>query len=429
MPPALINDCFFHDKDRLRHDQVLELLKKRLNCIVENETVDLSSALGRVLGEDITSPYNIPLHNNAAVDGYAYRHDDLQNSQPKSSLLIGAKIAAGDLNPDSLTPGTAARIFTGAIIPNGADTIVMQEDCEVINGTVTLPKALKKGANSRQAGEDLKKGDMVLKTGTRLRAADLCALASIGHTKAKVRRLLKVALFSNGNEVVTPGASRNPLLPGQVYDANQPLLSALGASLPVEIENCGIIEDTLKAARNAITNASKKYDVIITTAGASRGSEDYMLTVLDELGKRHLWQLAIKPGRPMMFGQIPRSNNQSDCLFFGLPGNPVASMVCFLLYTRPALLNLAGAKWDTPPRFQVPANFEITNKKPDRREFLRGQLITGDDGALSVGKFARDGSGLISSLRESEGLIEIPEHVTGVKKGELVSFIPYTGFG
>ncbi len=338
---SLINDCFFHDKDRLRHDEVLELLQERLQCIVGTESIDMNEGLGRVLAEQIIAPHDVPLHDNSAVDGYAYRHSDLVNSDTQAGLPISVSIAAGDLNPDPLKPGSAARIFTGASLPKGADTVAMQEDCEANEVSVVLPKNLPIFSNCRNSGEDLKQGDMVLESGTRLKAADLCALASIGLAKINVRRLLKVALFSNGNEIRVPGASNSPLQPGQVYDANQPLLSALCAPLPVELHNCGIIEDSFEAARTAIADAASKYDVIITTAGASRGSEDHMLTLLDELGKRHLWQLAVKPGRPMMFGQIPRQDHKNDCLFFGLPGNPVATMVCFLLYTRPALLKLA----------------------------------------------------------------------------------------
>ena len=263
---------------------------------------------------------------------------------------------------------------------------------------------------------------------THLRAADLATLASVGADKIPVRKKLKIALFSNGNEMRVPGQLGRELVPGEVYDANQPLIGALCAPLPVELSMLGIIEDELPAAKNAIKQAAKNHDVVITTGGASKGTEDHMLATLDELGKRHLWQLAVKPGRPMMFGQIHKKHSATDCLFFGLPGNPVAAMVCFLLYTRPSLLALCGANWQEPVRYKVPSMFTIVDKKPGRREFLRGMLNTGDHGITRVDKFARDGSGLISSLREADGLIEITEETTNLKQGELVSFMPFSSF-
>jgi len=199
-------------------------------------------------------------------------------------------------------------------------------------------------------------------------------------------------------------------------------------ALPVNINDHGIVDDTARSVENALTEMASVCDVIITTGGASRGVEDHMLSSLDKLGKRHLWQLAIKPGRPMMFGQIRRQDHQHDCYFFGLPGNPVAALVCFLLYVRPALARLAGANWTEPQRYPLMANFELLNKKTDRREFLRGILKTDAGGNVSVNKFERDGSGLISSLRTADGLIEIPEKVTQVKKGDMVSFLPFSQY-
>lgn len=422
--PSLIDDCFLHDKDRLRHDEALKLLQERLSAIVATETLSTSKALGRVLAWDVTAPHEVPLHTNAAVDGYAFDSADFDGS----SMPVLGRIAAGDLDPAPLRAGTAVRIFTGAPMPQGAQTVAMQEDCTESEGNVQLPNGLKSGANCRKSGEDLQPGDLVAAKGKRISAADLAALASIGIYEVSVFAKLKVALFSNGNEMRVPGETNSPLLAGEVYDANQPLLAALCASLPVELSSLGIIRDDAKAAEDAIAKARQTHDVIITTGGASRGAEDHMVTVLDKLGKRHLWQLAVKPGRPMMFGQLAREGAARECLYFGLPGNPVAAMVCFLLYTQPALLRLAGADWKTPPRFKVPAAFSIQKKKPDRREFIRGKLVPNARGELVAEKYGRDGSGLISSLRESDGLIEIPEHITSLEEGELVSFLPFSGF-
>lgn len=422
--PSLINDCFLHDKDRLRHDEAIALLRGRMVCVVGQETIDANDGLGRVLAHDILARHAVPLHTNSAVDGYAFDHRTVGASPTK----LSGRVAAGDLSPPPLVEGTAVRIFTGAAMPEGADTVAMQEDCHEENGTVVLPEGLKRGANCRLAGEDLSSGDLVLEAGRRLRAADLAALASIGLAQLPVHKRLQVALFSSGNEMRTPGERSSPLRPGEVYDANQPLIQALAAPLPIDLHHGGILEDDANAVETAFKKASKDYDVILTTGGASKGAEDHMLDVLDRMGKRHLWQLAVKPGRPMMFGQFERPASGRNCLFFGLPGNPVAAMVCFLLYTRPALLALAGAEWEDPHRFALPADFSIEKKKPDRREFLRGILMRNEDSSSSVRKFERDGSGIISSLREADGLIEIPEDVTKLAKGSLVNFIPFSSF-
>ncbi|MEL7273165.1 MAG: gephyrin-like molybdotransferase Glp [Pseudomonadota bacterium] len=421
-PAHLIDDCFLHDKDRLRHEEALALLRARLTTIVGTQTVEAGEALGRVLAQDLTAPHAVPLHTNAAVDGYAFRHADLVDTP----LPVSGRIPAGHLDPAALPPGTAARIFTGAPMPPGADSVAMQEDCVLQNDSVVLPTGLKKGANCRLAGEDLSLGDTVLETGTRLQAADLAAAASMGAAQLSVFTPLRIALFSNGDEMRVPQEDGPPLRVGEVYDANAPMLRALLSALPVVVTHGGIIRDTAEAAQTAITQASRDHDVIITTGGASRGDEDHMLTVLDRLGSRHLWQLAVKPGRPMMFGQL--AGTSGPCLLFGLPGNPVAAMVCFLLYARPALLRLAGAQFETPQRFPLPAQFTIKNKKPDRREFLRGSLVTLPDGTVGVQDFGRSGSGLISSLRQSDGLIEIDEATTRLNQGEMVNFIPFAQF-
>lgn len=400
----------------------MDLLQSRLESVVAFETIPCSDAHNRILGQDVVAAHMVPLHTNSAVDGYAFDSADLPN-QP---LPLSGTIAAGDLDPPALMKGTSVRIFTGAPMPAGAQTVAMQEDCSVTGDRVSLPVELKHGANCRLAGEDLQPGDCVAKRGQRLAAADLAALASIGCHEVTVFKKLRVALFSNGNEMRVPSANGAPLRTGEVYDTNIPMLSALCSTLPVEVAPMGIIRDDARLAEQAIQEASSSHDVILTTGGASRGSEDHMVTTLEKLGRRHLWQLAIKPGRPMVFGQIPRSTEGHDCLFFGLPGNPVAAMVCFLLYARPALLKLAGSQWPTTHRFRIPSGFEITKKKPDRREFLRGILRTTPDGTMIVDKFERDGSGLISSLREADGLIEIPENVVTLQKGELVSFIPFS---
>ena len=410
-----LNDCFIHDKDRLKHDEAISILKSRVNPICEVESLGLRQLVRRVLAEDIISTHNIPLTNNAAVDGYAFRFKDLEKTDGKFPIV--ARIVAGDINIPALSPNSAIRIFTGAVIPEGADSVAMQEDCEIKNDSqVNIPKTLKQGVNLRLAGEDVKSNTKVATIGQILRPQDLAAIASTGVSSVKVYSKLRVGIISTGNEIIRPEST---IQPGQIYDSNTFLIDSLLHSLPVEITDLGNLRDNFDSIKNTLENNVSQLDVIISSGGASRGDEDYLNAAIDALGSRHLWQLAIKPGRPMSFGQI------ENCAILALPGNPVAVMVCFLLYVYPTLLRLAGTPWFTPNRFPLPASFSIENKKNDRREFLRGKLIQDSSGQLCVEKFPRDGSGLITGLCESDGLIELDENVTTVKPGEMVSFIPF----
>ena len=287
----------------------------------------------------------------------------------------------------------------------------MQEDCQVSGGTVELPK-LRPGANVRLRGEDVREGEPVLPAGRRLRPSDVATLAAFGMADVPVRAKLRVTLFSSGDEILQSGT----LAPGQLFDANRPLLRSWMATLPVEVVDGGVLSDRRDAVEAALRDAARKAEVILTTGGASRGDEDHMLAALDRIGRRRAWQIAVKPGRPLMFGTI------GDAAYLGLPGNPVAACVCFLLYARPLLLALAGAGWHEPLRTTLPARFAIESK-PDRREFLRGILADG-----GVRKFDRDGSGLLSSLREADGLIDVPEGVTCIREGDAVAFLPWQSF-
>ncbi len=420
----LIDDCFLHDKDRLTHDEALEILRSRMAAIVGLEQVAIGDASGRIAAETITAPRNVPLHDNAAMDGYAYNSAEFAGTGGR--FAVSNRIAAGDRNPAPLIPNTAVRIFTGAVIPAHADTVVMQEDCksEEDEAFVTIPAGLKKGANLRKAGEDLGKGDELVTPGQSLRPQDIAALVSTGHAAVKVFARLKAAIISTGNEIRRPGED---IRPGEVYDANHFLIASLLGQTCTDITDCGVIRDEAAAVNTALRKAAASHDVIITTGGASRGEEDYVVSTLDEIGKRHMWQMAIKPGRPMTFGQI--SSGDHDCLFFGLPGNPVAAMVCFLLYVRPAIIALSGGTWKEPARYLLPARFDIAKKKTDRREFLRGRLEVDANGVPGIAKYGRDGSGIISSLRDADGLIEVLEDVSCIRQGDLVRFIPFSEFG
>jgi molybdopterin molybdotransferase len=421
----LLDDCFLHDRDRMRHDEVLALLDQRLRPIVASETVPLDRAAGRFLAGPVVAPRNVPLHDNAAVDGYAFAFADYAH---RATLGVGPRIAAGDLEPRSLGKGEAARIFTGAVMPDGGDTVAMQEDCEIgfDGATVTVPKGLKPGANRRRAGEDVKAGETVIREGTRLRPQDIAAIASLGEAHVDVCAPLRVAIVSTGNELLDPSDTR-PFSAGNVYDSNRAMLKALAALLPVEIADCGIAPDDPARVEALLLQTAAENDVVLTTGGASRGEEDHLVETLDRIGKRHLWQIAVKPGRPMTLGQI--SDGTRDCVVFGLPGNPVAVFVCFLLYVRPALIRLGGGIAAVPPRFPLPAGFQIARKKKDRREFLRGWLETDGRGQTIVRKFERDGSGLITGLRQATGLIELPEEVDKVVPGQTIAFIPFSSLG
>lgn len=416
----LLDDCFLHDKDRLRHAEALAILRENVQRLAEPEDISIEEAIGRVLAEEIKSPRNVPLTDNSAVDGYAFSHSDYVAQEGR--LPISRRIAAGDLERTPLAPGTAARIFTGAVMPDGADSVAMQEDCTTEDDAlVMIPPDLKPGANARKSGEDLAEGDMLLAPGDRLRPQDIAALASVGRGRLSAYRALRIAVVSTGDELVKPGDAA--IRPGQVFDSNRYLLKSLLSTLPVSVTDFGILPDDAPVIRATLSEAAASHDIILTSGGASRGEEDHIIDAMDALGQRFLWQLAIKPGRPMSFGRI------RDCAMIGLPGNPVAAMICFLLYARPAILALAGASWRDVPAFSVPAAFSIKKKKPDRTEFLRGLLTQNASGTLAVRKYDRDGSGLISSLREADGLVMIPEHVTTLEEGAPVAFMPFSEFG
>ena len=403
---SALDDCFLHDRDRLRHDEALALLRSGLRAPERRvEQVARDEALGRVLAQDVAATFDVPGHTNAAVDGYAYAIGDAGRELP-----VSQRVTAGGA-PHPLETGTAARIFTGAMLPEGADTVAMQEDCETAERTVRVP-VLKRGANVRLRGEDLKAGTVALAAGRRVGEADVATLAAFGLDTVLVRALLRVTLFSSGDELRTEGG----LGSGEVFDANRPMLTAWMRHLPIALTDGGVLPDDRAAVEASLADAARRSDIVLTTGGASRGEEDHMLAALDALGTRQAWQIAVKPGRPLMFGRI------GEAAYLGLPGNPVAACVCFLLYGRPTVLALAGAEWQAPHGFAVPAGF-AAKSKPDRREFLRGCLA---DGRLA--KFARDGSGLISSLRESDGLIEVPEDVTEIAPGDPLTFLPWSSF-
>jgi molybdopterin molybdotransferase len=417
MTRRLQDDCFRHDRDRLSHDEAIALMAERVRPVAESETVELDAAHGRVLAVDVVAPRDVPQFINAAVDGYALAHGSL--TAAGGTLAVTARAAAGHPASAPVGPGEAARIFTGAVIPEGADTVIMQEDVTVEDGRIRVAGPVRRGANVRKAGEDLRAGQVAVKAGTRLRPQEVAAIASTGADRVRCCRRVKVGVLSTGDELVQPG---QPLALGQVFDSNRHLLAGLLASQGAEMVALGAVSDAAARLEARLQQAAATCDVILTTGGVSRGESDLVVETIRRLGSLHAWQIAVKPGRPLAMGQI------GDALIFGLPGNPVAVFVTFLLYAVPMLARLQGAAVRDPRRYRVKAGFDFTGRKRGRREFWRGYIAGGPDGARLM-KFERDGSGLISGLVQAEGLIDIPEATGDVHAGDLLAFIPFGEFG
>ncbi|MFP5516957.1 MAG: gephyrin-like molybdotransferase Glp [Alphaproteobacteria bacterium] len=417
----LDNDCFAFGGPMMAVEPALALLAGRVGPVTATEAVPLTDALGRVLAGDVVAPFSVPPHDNAAVDGYAVFFDDLAADGP-TVLPVTARVAAGQWLGRPAVRGEAVRIFTGAPMPAGMDTVFMQEDCRSSDGeggvTVALPAGNRRGVNRRLAGEDVREGSVVLAAGRRLRPEDIALAASLGHAALQVRCRLRVAVFSTGDELRQPG---RPLEPGAVYDANRYALIALLTRLGCAVTDLGILPDRFETIRDALAEAAAGHDALITSGGMSTGEEDHVKPAVEANGRLDFWRLAIKPGRPVALGRV------RDAVFVGLPGNPVAVVVTFLRIARPILLRLMGAVDETPRPIPVRAAF-AHKKKPGRREFLRGSLTRDDSGTLIVTKYPRDGAGVLSSLVDSEGLIELPEDLAQVEPGMIVDFVPFKEF-
>ena len=412
----LADDCFNQVDDLMSMADALAVLRQRIVAVTQDrlEQVPLAEALGRILAADVVSGLDVPPHDNSAVDGYALRHTDLVSDGPSRLRIVG-RSAAGHPCDGTLEAGQAVRIFTGAVMPDGADTVVMQEDAERVADHITIPPGLKPGANRRHRGEDTKRGDVVLRRGQRLRPQDLGLAASVGHGLLPLYRPLRVAVFSTGDELVEPGAA---LPAGAIYDANRHILSALISGLGADVSDLGILPDDAAVVRDGLSAAAATHDLLLTSGGVSVGDEDHVRGTVEALGHLHFWRLAIKPGRPLALGQV------GDAAFIGLPGNPVAATVCFLRFARPLILGLAGAMDLDPVLYRVRSDFDY-DKKAGRREWLRARLESKGDAGPSAVLFKPQGSGIINSLVRSHGLVEIAEDVTQVKAGELVDFLPF----
>ncbi|MBK6743377.1 MAG: molybdopterin molybdotransferase MoeA [Hydrogenophilales bacterium] len=368
------------------------------------ETLPADAALGRVLAEPMVSGVTVPPLDNSAMDGYAVQ---LADCDTERWLPVSQRIPAGSVG-QPLAAGTAARIFTGAPLPAGADTVVMQEDCEAADGQVRVTRAPKPGANIRRAGEDIATGQTVLAPGTRLGAAQLGVAASVGATTLTVYPRVKVAAFFTGDEIVLPGTS---LKPGQIYNSNRAALLGLLHGLGCEVIDLGQIADSLEATVAALQKAAARANVIITSGGVSVGEEDHVKSAVQQLGSIDMWKVAMKPGKPLVHGRIGNTD------FVGLPGNPVSAFVVFCLFVRPFLLQRMGATPRLPLTFNVPSGFE-RGKPGKRREFMRARL---EDGRATL--FPNQSSGVLTSLAWADGLVDIDAGVT-LHVGDPVRFVP-----
>jgi molybdopterin molybdotransferase len=411
----LSDDCFAHGGRLLSVDEALALLESRVACVTEAETVPLGAALERILAADVVAARSVPPYDNSAVDGYAIAFDDLR-PEGETRLDVAGRAAAGHPLGRRLRRGEAVRIFTGAEMPEGADTVMMQEDCRSDGDSVVLAPGIRRGANRRKTGEDVKAGAVILSAGRRLRPQDLGLAASVGCTALALRKALRVALFSTGDELREPGEATPP---GTVYDANRFTLAALLQRLGCVVSDLGILPDSPAVVAQALAEAAQGHDAIVTSGGVSTGEEDHVRAALEALGSLHFWRLAIKPGRPLAFGQI------GGKAFLGLPGNPVAMVVTFLRFARPLLLRMMGCSETAPMLYRVRADFEH-RKKDGRREWVRARLVPDGAGGIVARKFPREGAGILSSMVEADGLAELPESLTHLERGSMVDFLPFS---
>ena len=397
-------------------DEALALLRERLDCVTGTEEVALEDAAGRILAADAIARRPNPPAANSAVDGYAFAWASLKGETEAADLpLEPGRAAAGHPFKGRLAPGHALRILTGAEIPRGADTVVLQEDAAVRAGRVRFTPPRKAGANSRGLGEDAAEGDVALAAGCLIGPAEMARLASVGIDRVTVRLPLKVGILSTGDELLQPGA--DPADHG-IFDANRPMLAALTGRFGHEAVDLGAQPDRADVIRAALDRGAAGTDAILTTGGASAGDEDHISRLLRAEGQIATWRIAVKPGRPLALGLwkgVP---------VFGLPGNPVAAFVTALIFARPALAKMAGRGWVEPQGFQVPAAF-AKSKKPGRREYLRARLTS--DGAVEA--FHSEGSGLVGGLSWATGLVELPDGAMEVSPGDPVRFLPFSGFG
>jgi len=410
----LSDDCFAFGGPMMSVDEAVRLIAERVTPVIDVETVTLSRADGRILAKDVLAPLPLPPFTNSAVDGYAVSSRDLPQQQEQAFAVTG-RVQAGSSAAAPLGPAQAMRIFTGAPMPDGADTVFMQEDVRLVGDRVVVPAGLKPGANVRPAGEDIAQGHAALNAGQRLRPQDVALAAAFGLTQLGVVRRIRVAVFSTGDELASPG---EPRAAAQLFDSNRFMLMAMLARLGCDVSDLGILRDDQASLAHALQEVAGTHDLILTTGGVSTGEEDHVKAGVESVGRLVLWRMAIKPGRPVAMGII------GGTPFIGLPGNPVASFVTFVHVVRPTILALSGALEERLVAMPVRAGFTY-RKKIARREYVRVTLRKAADGALEAVKFPREGAGMLSSLVDTSGLVELGEDVTRVEPGQMVGFLSY----
>ena len=414
-----VNDCYSPAQQLQTAETVWQRMQALASTQVKSQTLPLEQCMNRRLAEALTTPYDSPRFDNAAVDGYAFNCNDLIQ-QPDATLpLMATEANAGGSEKLSLKQGYCMRVLTGAQMPKGANTVVMQEDVHLTNDSVTFPSHYKAHSNWRPQGEDVKAGEVIINQGQLIRPQDIGLAAAVGQAQLRVYNKVRVALFSTGNEVYELGQE---LPEDGIYDVNRYLLKALLTSLHCEVTDLGILADDFSTIRTALDSASQDHQLIITSGGASTGSHDHIANVLKDLGEVHAWRLAIKPGRPLAFGQL------GPALFLGLPGNPVAANVCTLMFGQPLIRALSGGGWHRPKSYPQKLGFDV-NKKVGRREWLRVFQEQQPNGDYVLHRSASHGSGILTSMTRADGLVEVDEASGNIPAGSLVDFIPFTSFG
>ncbi len=408
--------CDESDPTALNVEQARNKILEAVQHVVEIERLPIREALNRILAEAVKSSINVPAHINSAMDGYAISAADIPMSGTTQLKVVGT-IMAGNPLDITILPGECARIMTGGKIPTGTDTVIMQEHVQHEGAVITITTGHQVNQNVRQAGEDLAKGDTVFQAGKRLTPADIGMLASMGNADACVYRKVKVAFFSTGDELCSVG---QPLGDGQIYDSNRYALDGMMRRLDVEIIDMGIIPDNRKLIEEAFATATEKADVLVTTGGVSVGEADFVKETLEKLGQIGFWKIAMKPGRPLAFGQI------NHCQFFGLPGNPVSAMVTFYQFVQPAILRMMGID-DVAPKYLRLKMVHKLKKRIGRLEFQRGVISTDENGEMQVESTGAQGSGILRSMSEANCFIELPLEASVVEAGEYVKVQAFAG--
>ena len=414
--PVIPPGCDDVPPGTLTVEQARAQIEQLITPIEDTMTLGLTDALQHVLAETVTSPINVPPHRNSAMDGYAVRGTDIAGNDKIELKIIGTAFA-GNPYQGEVGPGECIRIMTGAQVPEGADTVIMQEHVERHDNTLIVAPGHQTGQNVRHPGEDIAKGDLVLEPGSLLRAAELGLLASLGIPSVSVKRKLKVAFFSTGDELRPVG---QPLEEGQIYDSNRYTIYAMLKGLDVEIIDLGVIPDDPLAVETAFIEAAELADAVITSGGVSVGDADYVKDTLDKLGQVNFWKIAMKPGKPLAFGKIKQA------VFFGLPGNPVSVMATYYLFAQPALRRLMGQKQVTPVIIKLPCS-EPLKKRPGRTDFQRGIMEYDAEGNLAVRSVGMQASHILSGMSRANCFIILPREGGDVETGTLVEVQPFNG--